>query len=252
MPIETLALLTVGVLVVAFLYSSVGHAGASGYIAVMALASLAPATIKPTALALNIVVATIGSWQFWRAGHFRWALFWPFALASIPLAFVGGRLDLPADWFRLLVGLVLLFSAAYFFWHPTVDEARGRPPLPVALGAGGGLGLMAGLTGTGGGIFLTPLLLLTKWAKTKEASATSALFILCNSIAGLAGNASATKQLPAFLAPLAIAVVVGGAAGSWLGARRFPVPTIKRLLAAVLAIAGAKLVHEGVKALWGG
>jgi uncharacterized membrane protein YfcA len=106
---------------------------------------------------------------------------------------------------------------------------------------------MAGLTGTGGGIFLTPLLLLTKWARTKEAAATSALFILCNSLAGLAGNASATSQIPAFIAPLAVAVVVGGAAGSWLGARRFPVATIKRLLAVVLTIAGIKLVHEGLK-----
>jgi uncharacterized membrane protein YfcA len=251
MPTEILVLLTIGVLVVAFLYSSVGHAGASGYIAVMALASLAPAVIKPTALALNILVATIGTLQFARAGHFHWRLFWPFALASIPLAFVGGRLDLPADVFRLLVGIVLLLSAAYFSWNPSVDEARGRPPLPVALGAGGGLGLMAGLTGTGGGIFLTPLLLLTRWAKTKEASATSALFILCNSIAGLAGNFSSTKHIPAFIAPLAIAVVVGGAGGSWLGARRFPPAVIKRILAVVLVIAGAKLVQEGAKALLG-
>lgn len=252
MPIETLALLTIGVLVVAFLYSSVGHAGASGYIAVMALASLAPAQIKPTALALNIVVATIGTIQFARAGHFNWRLFWPFALASIPMAFLGGRLDLPADVFRLLVGVVLLLSAAYFFWNPTVDEARGRPSLPVAFGTGGGLGLLAGLTGTGGGIFLTPLLLLTKWAKTKEAAATSALFILCNSIAGLAGNASSTRNIPAFIAPLAVAVVIGGGAGSWLGSRRFAPATIKRILAAVLVIAGVKLLQEGAKALPGG
>jgi uncharacterized membrane protein YfcA len=247
MPLETLILLTLGVLLVAFLYSSVGHAGASGYIAVMALASLAPAAIKPTALALNIVVATIGAWQFRRAGHFDWRLFWPFALASMPMAFLGGRLDLPADVFRLLVGVVLLLSAAYFFWNPTVDEARGRPPMPVALGAGAGLGLMAGLTGTGGGIFLTPLLLLAKWARTKEAAATSALFILCNSIAGLAGNWSSTRSIPAFIAPLAVAVVVGGSAGSWLGAKRFSPAIIKRILAVVLVIAGLKLVHEAAR-----
>ena len=246
---ELVIALTLGVFLIALLYSSVGHAGASGYIAVMALASLAPAVIKPTALALNILVATIGTIQFARAGHFHWRLFWPFALASIPLAFVGGRLDLPADVFRLLVGVVLLLSAAYFFWNPSVDEARGRPPLPVALGAGGGLGLMAGLTGTGGGIFLTPLLLLTRWAKTKEAAATSALFILCNSIAGLAGNFSSTKHIPAFIAPLAIAVVVGGAGGSWLGARRFAPAAIKRILAVVLVIAGVKLVQEGLRGL---
>ena len=249
MPLDTLALLCVGVLVVAFLYSSVGHAGASGYIAVMALASLAPTVIKPTALALNILVAGIGTFQFWRAGHFSWRLFWPFALASIPLAFVGGRLDLPADVFRLLVGLVLLLSAAHFAWNPTVDDARGAPSVPVSLGVGGGLGLLAGLTGTGGGIFLTPLLLLMKWARTKPASATSALFILCNSLAGLAGNVSSTRNIPAFVAPLAAAVVVGGAAGSWLGSRRFAPATIKRILAAVLLIAGAKLTHEGLRAL---
>jgi uncharacterized membrane protein YfcA len=249
MPIETLALLALAVLVVAFLYSSVGHAGASGYIAVLSLASLAPAVIKPTALALNIVVATIGSWQYWGAGHFQWRLFWPFALASIPLAFVGGRLDLPADVFRLIVGLVLLLSAAHFFWNPTVDEARAPPSVPVSLGVGGGLGLMAGLTGTGGGIFLTPLLLLLKWAKTKQASATSALFILCNSIAGLAGNFTSTKNIPSFIAPLAAAVVIGGASGSFLGARRFPPAVIKRILAVVLVIAGIKLVQEGAKGL---
>jgi uncharacterized membrane protein YfcA len=247
MPLETLILLTLGVLLVAFLYSSVGHAGASGYIAVMALASLAPAAIKPTALALNIVVATIGAWQFRRAGHFDWRLFWPFALASMPMAFLGGRLDLPADVFRLLVGVVLLLSAGYFFWNPTVDAAGGRPPVHVALGAGAGLGLMAGLTGTGGGIFLTPLLLLAKWARTKEAAATSALFILCNSIAGLAGNWSSTRSIPAFIAPLAVAVVVGGSAGSWLGAKRFSPAIIKRILAVVLVIAGVKLVHEAAR-----
>jgi uncharacterized membrane protein YfcA len=251
MPLETLALLSLAVLVVAFLYSSVGHAGASGYIAVMALASLAPTVIKPTALALNIVVATIGTVQYWRAGHFSWRLFWPFALASIPLAFVGGKLDLPADVFRLVVGVVLLLSAAHFAWNPSVDEARGTPSVPVSLGVGGGLGLLAGLTGTGGGIFLTPLLLLRKWARTKQAAATSALFILCNSIAGLAGNWSSTKQIPAFIAPLAAAVVVGGASGSWLGARRFAPAVIKRILAAVLVIAGAKLVQEGLRALLG-
>jgi uncharacterized membrane protein YfcA len=249
MTLDTLALLTLAVFVVSLLYSSVGHAGASGYIAVMALASLEPAAIKPTALALNIVVATIGTIQFARAGHFDWRLFWPFALASIPLAFLGGRLDLPADWFRLLVGVVLLLSAAYFSWNPAVDEARGRPPLAVALGAGGGLGLMAGLTGTGGGIFLTPLLLLAKWAKTRQAAATSALFILCNSIAGLAGNWSSTQRIPAFVAPLALAVVVGGGTGSWLGSRRFAPATIKRVLAAVLVIAGVKLVHEGLASI---
>ena len=244
-PFETLLLLSAGVLAVAFLYASVGHAGASGYIAVMSLASLAPAQIKPTALVLNIMVASIGSWQFWRAGHFSWRLFWPFAVLSIPLAFVGGYVSLPTHVFKVLVGIVLLFSAAYFFWKPKVDEVRVEPSRPVAMAAGGVLGLFAGLTGTGGGIFLTPLLLVMRWTRTKAASATSALFILVNSIAGLLGNASSTREIPAFVLPLAAAAVIGGSIGSWYGSRRFPPAIIKRLLATVLVIAGLKLILTG-------
>jgi uncharacterized membrane protein YfcA len=208
----------------------------------MSLAALAPAQIKPTALVLNIMVATIGSWQFWRAGHFSWRLFWPFAVLSIPLAFVGGYVDLPTHVFKILVGIVLLFSAAYFFWRPNVDEVRVEPSKPVAILSGGVLGLFAGLTGTGGGIFLTPLLLVMRWAKTKAASATSALFILVNSIAGLLGNASSAQKIPAFVLPLAFAAMIGGSVGSWYGSRRFPPAMIKRLLATVLVIAGLKLI----------
>ena len=235
-------LLVAAILLIAFLYSSVGHAGASGYIAVMSLASLSPAVIKPTALVLNILVASIGSWQFLRAGHFSWKLFWPFALLSVPFAFVGGYLDLPAHAFKLLVGAVLLLSALYFFWQPHNDSVRSDPPKPVALGAGGMLGLFAGLTGTGGGIFLTPLLLIMRWARTRNAAAASAVFILVNSIAGLLGNLSATSKIPQLALPLALAAVVGGTAGSYLGSRRFPPALIKRLLAVVLVIAGLKLM----------
>lgn len=242
MQVEYLALLVLAIGVVAFLYSSVGHAGASGYIAVMTLASLSPAVIKPSALALNILVASIGSWQFHRSGHFRWRLFWPFALLSIPLAFLGGYLDLPTHLFKLLVGIVLLLSALYFFWRPDSDEVGLAPTLPVAIASGGVLGFFAGLTGTGGGIFLTPLLLTMRWARTKEAAATSALFILVNSIAGLAGNASSVGSVPVLVWPLAIAAAVGGSAGSYFGSRRYPASTIKRLLAAVLVIAGLKLL----------
>jgi len=235
-------LLVAAILLIAFLYSSVGHAGASGYIAVMSLASLSPAVIKPTALVLNILVASIGSWQFLRAGHFSWKLFWPFALLSVPFAFVGGYLDLPAHAFKLLVGAVLLLSALYFVWQPHNDSVRSEPSKPVALGAGSVLGLFAGLTGTGGGIFLTPLLLIMRWARTRNAAAASAVFILVNSIAGLLGNLSATSKIPQLALPLALAAVVGGTAGSYLGSRRFPPALIKRLLAVVLVIAGLKLM----------
>ena len=242
MQIEYLAALVLAIGVIAFLYSSVGHAGASGYIAIMTLASLSPAVIKPSALVLNILVASIGSWQFHRAGHFRWTLFWPFALLSIPLAFLGGYLDLPTHLFKLMVGIVLLLSALYFFWNPDNDEVGPAPALPIAIASGGVLGFFAGLTGTGGGIFLTPLLLVMRWARTKQAAATSALFILVNSIAGLAGNASSVGSIPALVWPMAIAAVAGGTAGSYLGSRRYPVAIIKRLLAAVLVIAGLKLL----------
>ena len=239
---EQLTFLALAVFVVAFLYSSVGHAGASGYIAVMSLFSLAPAEIKPTALLLNILVASIGAFQFWRAGHFSWRLFWPFALLSIPLAFVGGWLNLPAHVFKVIVGLVLWFSAFRFLLHPSSDEVLHEPSRPAALSIGAGLGLLSGLTGTGGGIFLTPLLLLMRWSCTKTAAAVSALFILVNSSAGLLGNFASTRSLPPLALTLAVTVIIGGSAGSYFGSRRFPHTVIKRLLAVVLLIAGAKLI----------
>ena len=242
METNVLVLLVTGVFVIALLYSSVGHAGASGYIAVMSLLSLAPAEIKPIALALNILVATIGSFQFWRAGHFSWSLFWPFALLSVPFAFLGGYLNLPAQAFKVIVGIVLLVSAAQFLLRPPAEGEPHPPARTVAMGVGAGLGLLSGLTGTGGGIFLTPLLIFLRWARTKTASATSALFILLNSIAGLLGNVSATQTFPRFGFSLLAAAGIGGAIGSWFGSRRLDPLVIKRLLAVVLVIAGLKLI----------
>lgn len=229
-----------GVLAVAFLYSTVGHAGASGYIAVLTLAGLAPAEVRPAALVLNILAAVVTTAQFARAGHFRRALFLPFALASVPCAYLGGSLDLPARPFKVLVGLVLLASAARFVFE-LPERGAEPPPKPVALAAGAALGLLSGLTGTGGGIFLTPLLLLAGWAGAKEAAAASAPFILVNSIAGLSGLLASGKSVPGFVWPLCAAALLGSAAGAHLGARRFSPPLLKRLLAAVLLVAGLKL-----------
>ena len=239
---EFLALLCAALFLVALLYSSVGHAGASGYIAVMSLLGLAPAVIKPTALALNILVALVAAWQFWRAGHFRWALFWPFAVTAVPAAFVGGWISLPTRAFTLLLGLVLLWSAWRFLFE--APEARPDRPLQrgVALASGAGIGLLSGLTGTGGGIFLTPLLLMMGWARPKNAAAVSALFILMNSTSGLLGNWASTRNLPDELGVLLLAVLAGGTLGSFMGSRRLPAAQIKRLLAVVLVIAGLKLV----------
>lgn len=238
---EHLPLLIAAMFAVALLYSSVGHAGASGYIAVMTLSGLAPDVIKPTALTLNILVATIATYQFWRAGHFSWKLFWPFAVLSMPLAFFGGYINLPVPAFKISVGLVLLASAARFLVKPPAEVIAHPPSKPVAIATGGALGLLAGLTGTGGGIFLTPVLIFLRWSATRTASAISALFILCNSITGLLGNLTATQHLPAVAAPLAGAAMIGGLAGSHLGSRELPVVAIKRLLALVLTIAGFKL-----------
>jgi uncharacterized membrane protein YfcA len=228
--------------VVAFLYSSVGHAGASGYIAVLTLAGVATAAIKPTALVLNILVASIGSFQFWRAGHFSSRLFWPFAVLSVPAAFLGGYVQLPPGVFKPLVGVVLLFSAARLFFRKGDPPDVAPPRMPTAMAAGAGIGLLSGLTGTGGGIFLTPLMLLLHWAKTRSAAAVSAVFILANSTAGLVGHFTSGAAVPRFAWPLAVAAASGGLVGSYLGSRRLPARAISVLLAVVLVIAGTKLI----------
>ena len=236
------ALLFLAIAAIAFLYSSVGHAGASGYIAVLALFGFAPTIIRPTALVLNILVAILGSLQFWRAGHFSWRLFWPFAVLSVPAAYLGGYLRLPVHILRIVIGIVLLCSAARLFFRRRDPDNAAPPPVPAAVGIGAGLGLLSGLTGTGGGIFLTPLLLFCHWAKTKQASAVSALFILVNSIAGLTGFLTAKQSIPSLALPLSAAAIGGGAIGSYLGSRRFPIRAIAILLATVLLVAGCKLI----------
>src|SRR5437016_10869054 len=226
--------------VIAFLYSSVGHAGASGYIAIMTLGGIAPAIIRPTALVLNILVASIGALQFWRAGHFDWKLFWPFALLSVPAAYFGGYLQPSVSVLRILIGLVLLFSAVRLIFRRCDPPEVISPSRPMAIGVGAGIGFLSGLTGTGGGIFLTPLLLFCRCAHFRQAAAVSALFIWVNSIAGLAGYFTAVHSIPSLGVVLGAAAIVGGIFGSRLGSCRFPVRTISLLLAIVLTIAGVK------------
>lgn len=236
---------------VAFLYASVGHAGASGYIAVLALVGMPAASIKPLALLLNLLVAAQGSWQFWRAGHLRWGVFWPVLLAGLPAAFLGGWLNLPPGGFQRLVALVLLASALRFLLEPRDPPTRVAPqPLALA-GWGAGLGLLAGLTGTGGGVFLTPLLLFQRWASTRQAAAVSSLFILGNSLSGLTGllvarrGALALAVSPGGVAAMAAVVLAAGALGSRLGSRHWPVAWIRRMLAVVLVLAAVKLLASG-------
>ena len=242
MDVTQLVFLCSAIAVIAFLYSSVGHAGASGYIATMTLFGLATTVIRPTALVLNILVATIGSFQFWRAGHFSWKLFWPFALLSVPAAYFGGYLQPSASVLRILIGLVLLCSAARLIFGRGDPAETVAPSKPTSVGVGAGLGFLSGLTGTGGGIFLTPLLLFCRWAQIRRAAAVSALFILVNSIGGLVGYFTAVHTLPMLGFYLAIPAIIGGTIGSYFGSRRFPVRAISILLAIILMIAGSKLI----------
>jgi uncharacterized protein len=240
------AALAAGMLVAAFGYASVGHGGASAYLAALALAGVAPLEMRPIALLLNILVSSLATWKFYRAGHFHWRLFWPFAIVSIPLAYVGGAITLPGQAYKILVGVVLLY-AAWQLWRSgragnEMRELR-EPPLHWAMLIGAAMGLLAGLTGVGGGIFLSPLLLMLGWAGTKQTSAVAAPFILVNSIAGLAAIALAkSAPLPSYVWILAPAVIIGGWLGAEYGSRRFANPVVRRLLAVVLALAGAKMV----------
>lgn len=238
--------LAAGMLVAAFFYAAVGHGGASAYIAAMALAGVAPAEMRPLALQLNVLVSAIATWKFWYAGHFRWSLFWPFAVVSIPAAYLGGAIVLPTTAYKVLVGVVLVYAGWQLWWSARAgDELRPiRPPrLPVAMAIGAVLGVLSGLTGVGGGIFLSPILLLFGWAGTKQTSAVAAPFILVNSVAGLAAGFVRNPVLPPDYAWwLMVTVVGGGWAGAEYGSRRFANPLIRRLLGLVLAVAGAKMV----------
>ena len=246
-------LLAALIFVVALLYSTVGHAGASGYIAAMALFGMAPLVMKPTALTLNIIVALIGTIRFYRAGFFSWRTFWPFAIASIPAAYIGGGLTLPVAIYKSIVGVVLLYSAVRLFW--SADSADNRKttlvPIWMALIVGAAIGLLSGLTGVGGGIFLSPVLLLMHWAKTKETSGVSAAFILVNSIAGLLGQYSAISYLPNDLVYWAPAALVGGWIGTELGTKLLPISGIRKWLSVVLVLAGLKLSAEAILLLIG-
>lgn len=228
----------------AALYSSVGHGGASAYIAAMALFSVAPETMKPTALALNLLVAGFGAWRYWRRDLTNWKLVLAFAATATPAAFVGGGLHLPAIYYKPLVGALLWLAAARLLWQPKALAYRSvqAPSLAISLPAGAVLGLLAGLTGTGGGIFLSPLIILKAWEAPRRTSGVVAAFIFLNSAAGLAGNAASVGHLPAELPVFLVAVGVGALIGTWLGVERLPRPWLLRTLGLVLTIAGAKLL----------
>ena len=237
-----LALLVL-IFLVALIYASVGHGGASGYLAVMSLIGhYPPAQMSTSALLLNVLVAGTAWLMFWRAGHGSFALLWPFALTSIPAAMLGGWLPVSAQLYRQLLAVCLLVAAARLCLPNLGDHERPSPPSPaVALPVGGVLGVVSGIVGVGGGIFLSPLMVLRRWATVKRTAAISAAFIVLNSIAGLAGRLIAGRLHVESMLPLVIAAFAGGLAGAWLGAHHFSSLWLRRWLACVLLIAACKL-----------
>ncbi|MFY9235427.1 MAG: sulfite exporter TauE/SafE family protein [Fimbriimonadaceae bacterium] len=234
-------LLALAALLVAVLYSSVGHGGASGYLAAMALAGMAPAQMKPTALVLNLLVSGLASLRYIREGCFKPTVFWVFAFASVPASFIGGSIGTSRDAYRTVLGSVLILAAVALLLPREEKVVR---PLPISAGLafGGAIGFVSGLIGVGGGIFLSPLLILTGWATIRETLGISALFIFVNSGAGLLGHVAGLQSLPASAGALAGAAFLGGLIGSEIGARKLAPYWIRWLLSAVLAIAATKLL----------
>ena len=230
--------------VVAALYASVGHGGASGYLALMAIYGVAPAVMKPTALLLNLFVSLTSFIQFNRGGHFKWKVFLPFALASVPLSFLGGTINIHGDIYKKILGLLLLIPVVRFFFFPNTDPKDLKPAnIALSLLIGGLIGFLSGMIGIGGGIILSPVLLLLKWTDQKQTAAISAAFIFVNSIAGLAGQ-QFTKgiQFTADMYSYVAAAFIGGLCGAYFGALRFPQTILKNVLACVLALAAYKLL----------
>jgi uncharacterized membrane protein YfcA len=235
-------LLAVIFFLIATLYGAVGLGGGSGYLAAMSLVGVPPEIMRQTALTLNILVASIGTWKYVRAGHFSARLFWPVAAASIPFAFLGGRLSLPGEVYRPVVGAVL-FYAAFRLWRSSTrtqssPQVKKTLPIWIALIAGAAIGMVSGLVGMGGGIFLGPLLLLAGWADTRQAMGITAAFVLVNSLAGLAGRLSSVPELPPSILPWLLVVGIGGWLGAEYGSKRLNPLVLRRLLAVVL-LAGA-------------
>lgn len=229
--------------VVAFLYATVGHGGASGYLALMAFFSFVPDTMRSTALLLNIVVSLIAFIQYYRNGHFLWSLFWPFALASIPAAFVGGLISIDAGLYKKILAALLLFSVIRLMGVEfRSKQAIVKQNLLLALVVGALIGLFSGLIGIGGGIILSPIILLLHWADMKQTAAVSALFIFVNSLAGLGGLIIQGFTYRSETTLLIVIAIVGGSLGAYFGAKKFENALLNKFLAIVLLLASVKLL----------
>lgn len=240
---ETVLVLGLSIAAAAALYSSVGHGGASAYIALMAIAGLAPDEVRPAALVLNILVAGLGAWRFIRAGRFDWRVFWPFAVTAIPAAFFAGRIEVPEDIYRPLLAVALGAAAIRYLFWPTIDAIKPSkaPSAIIALPTGALLGALAGLTGIGGGVYLSPLLVFAGWADPQRATGIAACFIVVNSFAGLAGRASSLAALPSYLPWFMAAALIGAFAGTTWSLKGLDRSGVLRVLGVVLGIASVAL-----------
>jgi hypothetical protein len=228
--------------VMALLYSSVGHGGASGYLAAMALFGLAPEFMKPAALIMNIFVAALVLWRLTRAGYFNWSLFFPVIIGSVPMAFVGGMLVVDISSYKLIVGLALMLAALHMIFRIPQQEDIKPVKTGLAILMGALLGFLSGLTGVGGGIYLSPLLLLLQWTTMRGSAAIAAGFILVNSIAGLLGYWFVVADIPAGIPLMVVCAVAGAVFGSELAVRRAVPSMLRRLLGLVLVTAGIKMI----------
>jgi uncharacterized protein len=229
--------------VVAFLYASVGHGGASGYLALMALFSVTPDVMKPTALLLNLFVSLTSFIQFYRGSHFKWKIFWPFAIASVPLAYLGGLIIIDGTIYKKILGILLLIPIIrfFFFSNPDIHEKDKTDVLPSLL-IGGTIGFLSGLIGIGGGIILSPILLLLKWTNQKQTAAISALFIFVNSLSGLAGQFTKGIRFTPDMYTYVFIAFIGGLLGAYFGSLKFRQTILKNVLATVLLLAVCKLL----------
>lgn len=229
--------------VVAFLYASVGHGGASGYLALMALYGFAPEVMKPTALLLNLFVSLTSYIQFYRGGHFKWKIFLPLALASIPMAFVGGLLTIDATIYKKILGALLLLPILRFFLLKDNKQAGTvESQIWVSVFIGAGIGFLSGLIGIGGGIILSPILLLVNWTNQKQTAAISALFIFVNSLSGLFGQLTKGIHFSTDMLWMVVIAFGGGLLGAWFGSLKFRQEVLKFTLATVLTMAAFKLL----------
>jgi len=228
---------------VAFLYASVGHGGASGYLALMAIFSITPEVMKPTALLLNLFVSLTSFIQFYRGGYFIRKIFWPLALASVPMAFLGGLVVLDGLVYKKILGLLLLIPVARFFFFSNMPAGEfNQPKTWLSLIIGAVIGLLSGLIGIGGGIILSPMLLFLKWTDQKQTAAISALFIFVNSASGLAGQVTKGIQFNTDMAAYVLVAFTGGIFGAYFGALKFKQTMLKNILALVLLLAAGKLL----------